>query len=754
MIDHFHTLLHYTQFFCFFLPGKFGRIKKPAMIKRYKKIVKKAWKIPIKKRAFLSIILVILLAAGLVGAFYLYVIKDLPSPTRLSSNTKSYSTQIYDRNGKLLYTFYGNRNQTFVPLSKIPKYMQDATIAIEDRDFYHHGAIDIRGIIRAAYSILVHKEIQGGSTLTQQLVKNSLLTPQQTIQRKLREIILAFATELMYTKNQILEMYLNQVPYGGTSYGVEAAARAYFGKDISKLSLAQMAFLAALPEAPSELSPYGSHPELGIARQHEVLEQMYEQGYITKQQRDTALNEKLKFQKITNPIKAPHFVFYVRDLLIQKYGQEAVEEGGFKVITSLDLNVQNFAQKAVTDEVNAVAQYHVGNGAALVTDPATGEILAMVGSKNYYDPDGGNVNATLALLQPGSSIKPINYAVGLMNGYGASTPFIDEPICFPDPPNKPYCPHNYDMKWHGVVQMRYALANSINIPAVEMLKLNGIPAMMATASAMGITTWTKPSDYGLSLTLGGADVRMVDMAVAYGVLANQGYRINLHPILKITDRKGNVIEQYNPPASPIFGKQVLPSSVTFILSDILADNQAREMEFGPDSALHIPGQYVSVKTGTTNDYRDNWTIGYTPSYLVAAWVGNNDHSPMSGVVTGITGAAPIWNDIMSHLLKNKQPQIPQKPPDVFGEYVCTTTGLIAAKTNPGCPTRFEYLIDGKNPKVPAISTEKVWVDKTTGAQAPAGDTTNVEQRDETVMMDSMGNKYCLSCAVLTPTPTP
>jgi membrane peptidoglycan carboxypeptidase len=277
--------------------------------------------------------------------------------------------------------------------------------------------------------------------------------------------------------------------------------------------------------------------------------------------------------------------------------------------------------------------------------------------------------------------------------------------------------------------------------------------MIATASAMGITTFTKPSDYGLSLTLGGVDVRMVDMATAYGVLANQGYRIDLHPILKITDRKGNVIEQYNPPASPIFGKEILPSSVTFIISNILADNKAREMEFGPSSALYIPGQYVSVKTGTTNDYRDNWTIGYTPSYLVAAWVGNNDHSPMSGVVTGITGAAPIWHDIMAHLLKGKQSEIPQKPPDVFGEYVCTTTGLIATKDG-GCPTRFEYLIDGKNPKVPNITTEKVWVDKTTGAQAPAGDTNNVEQRDETVITDKLGHKFCLSCAVLTPTPTP
>jgi penicillin-binding protein 1C len=724
------------------------------MVKRYKKTINKVGKMSIKRKGLLFLILAIILGAIILGIFYLFIIKDLPSPTKLSNNTASYSSQIYDRNGKLLYTLYGNRNQTFIPLAKIPKQMQEATISIEDKDFYHHGAVDFRGITRAAYSILVHKQIEGGSTLTQQLVKNSLLSPEQTIQRKVKEVILAFATEVMYSKDQILEMYLNQVPYGGTSYGVEAGSQTYFGKDINKLDLAQIAFLAALPQAPSTFSPYGSHPELGIERQVQVLKNMYDQGYITKKQRDAALKEQLTFQKITNPIKAPHFVFYVRDLLIKKYGEQAVEEGGFKVITSLDLNLQNYAQNAVAKEVASVAQYHVTNGAALVTDPATGEILAMIGSKNYYDTDSGNVNDTLALIQPGSSIKPLNYALGLVNGYGASTPFIDAPICFPDPPGKPYCPHNYDLRYHGIVQMRYALANSYNIPAVEMLDLNGLPAFISFAKKMGITTFTNPSDYGLSLTLGGGEVRMIDMATAFGVFANQGFKIDLHPILKITDRKGNVIEEYKPPSSPIFGQRVLPSSVPFIISNMLADNQAREAEFGPNSALKITGKYVSVKTGTTNDYRDNWTIGYTPSYLVAAWVGNNDHTPMNGVVTGITGAAPIWHDIMAHLIDGKNPEIPQKPPNVFGEYVCTSTGLIASKSASGCATRFEYLIDGKNPKTPKITTSKVWVDKTTNAQAPAGDTTNVEQRDETVMTDNLGHQYCISCAVSTPTPTP
>lgn len=726
------------------------------MIKRYKKTVKNVRRLSIKRKTLFFLVIPIFIGLIILSFFYYFILRDLPSPTKLSNNTNSYSSQIYDRNGKLLYTLYGDRNQTFVPLNKIPKKMQEATLAIEDKDFYHHGAVDLRGITRAAYSIFVRKQIEGGSTLTQQLVKTSLLTPERTIQRKVKEVILAFATEIMYSKDKIMEMYLNQVPYGGTSYGVAAASQSYFGKDVNKLSLAQMAFLAALPQAPSTLSPYGSHPERGKARQLEVLKAMEQQGYITKQERDKAIKEQLTFQKITNPIKAPHFVFYVRDLLIKKYGQQAVEEGGFRVQTSLDMATQDYAQKVVAEQVADVARYNVGNGAALVTDPGTGEVLAMVGSKDYFDAKQGNVNLTIALRQPGSSIKPLNYALGILKGYSAATPFVDRPTCFPDPPNKPYCPKNYDGSYHGVVQMRYALANSYNLPAVQMLKINGMESFIATASAMGITTFKDPSRYGLSLTLGGGEVMMTDMATAFGVFANQGYRIDLHPILKITDRKGNVIEQYKPPSSPIFGKKVLPSNVTFIISDILADNQARAAAFGTNSELKIDKQHVSVKTGTTNDYRDNWTIGYTPSYLVAVWVGNNDNSKMTGIVSGVTGAAPIWHDIMEHLLEDKKPEKPQKPPDVYGKYVCSNTGLVAAGSGSGCSTRFEYLIRGDEPKKPTITTEKVWIDKTTNAQAAPGQTENVEERDATVMIDAAGNKYCVSCAVPTSpvTPTP
>lgn len=561
-------------------------------------------------------------------------------------------------------------------------------------------------------------------------------------------------------------MYLNQVPYGGTAYGIQAAAQTYFGKDVQNLDLAESAYLAGLPEAPSTFSPFGERPDLGKKRQEDVLSKMAEQGLITATQETAAKNEKLQFNNFGNTIKAPHFVFYIKDLLIKKYGAKIVGTGGLKVKTSLDLTLQDYAQATVEAEINKLRYNNVGNGAALITNPTTGEILAMVGSKDYFgepEPLGctpgancdfePNVNLTTSQRQPGSSIKPINYAVGLIKGYTAATPFIDQAMCFGGTPN--YCPKNYDSKYHGVVQMRYALANSLNIPAVEMLKLNTIDAMIATASAMGITTFTDKSRYGLSLTLGGGEVYMTDMATAFGVFANKGYRVNLHPILQITDKHGKTLEQYIPPSSPIFGKQVLPPGVSFIISNILMDNKARQMEFGPHSPLEIPNQPVSVKTGTTNDFRDNWTIGYShgPSYLVAVWVGNNDHSQMQGIVSGITGAAPIWHDLMAHLLEGKQAELPTVPQDVIGKSVCATSGLLPTSANP-CPTRFEYFIKGLEPKGYDNSTQNVFIDKTTNTLAKPGQTDNVEQKTETIVRDPLGNSYCVTCSQPTISPTP
>ncbi len=694
----------------------------------------------------------------LCGLFYWFILRDLPSPARLSSKNLPQSTQIFDRNGILLYTIYNKKNQTFVPLTTIPKQVQEATIAIEDRDFYHHGPIDLRGIARATVSIVIHKQIQGGSTITQQLVKNSLLTSEQTITRKLKEAILAFATEVLYSKEQILQMYLNQIPYGGTAYGIEAASETYFGKHAKDLDLAQASLLAGLPEAPSIFSPFGDHPEKAKERQTLVLQAMEQQGYITTAQEKSAENEPLVYQKFADNIQAPHFVLYIKDLLEKKYGERLVEEGGLRVTTSLDMRIQNMAQTAVTTEVNNLGKaYHVTNGAAVVTDPATGEILAMVGSKDYFDDSiDGNVNVAIALRQPGSSIKPINYALGLMNGYTAATPFVDAPICFPDGVGKQYCPVNYDGKYHGVQQMRYALGNSLNIPAVKMLKLNGVSSMISLAKQMGISTFESADRYGLSLTLGGGEVTMLDMTTAYGVFANGGYRIDLQPILEVTDSSGKVLEQYTPVASPIFGNKVLPPGVAFIMSNMLSDNNARLIDFGPSSALVIPGHTVSAKTGTTNDFRDNWTIGYTPSYVVAAWVGNDDNTPMGSIASGITGAAPIWHDIMTDILKDKPDQPLQPPSNVIQKAICATSGLLPSPdgTPNRCPIRFEYFIAGTEPKLVDNSGQNVWVDKTTQDLPSQGQTVNLEIKNEILISDPTGDKYCITCNHPSPTPTP
>src|SRR3989344_5076830 len=396
----------------------------------------------IRSKIFKKIPLWILLifASGIIF-IYFFILKDLPFPTKLNSRNTPQATRIFDRNQKLLYSIYATRNQSNVSLSSIPKHVQNATIAIEDKDFYKHGAIDFRAIFRSLGSIIFRDELQGGSTLTQQLVKNSLLTPERTITRKIKEVILSFVTEALYPKDKILEMYLNQMPYGGTLWGIEAAAQAYFGKKSSELTLSESALLAGLPESPTTNSPFGSHPELAKKRQELILNKMYEQKYITKAQKDQAIKEKLKFQKTSDNILAPHFVLYIKDLLIKKYTQKVVEEGGLNVITSLDYSIQELAQKAVAENIQDVLQYHVTNGAALVTNTETGEILAMVGSRDYFDPEiDGNVNVTLSYRQPGSSIKPINYALGLIKGYTAATPFVDRKICYPTGDGKQYCP--------------------------------------------------------------------------------------------------------------------------------------------------------------------------------------------------------------------------------------------------------------------------------------------------------------------------
>lgn len=704
---------------------------------------------------------IIFVLIGLGLFLYFFLLKDIPTTAIVGLRNFPQSTKIYDRNGALLYTIYGNRNQTFVPFDKLPKNLKNATIAIEDKNFYNHGAVDLRGIARAVYENITNREVsQGGSTLTQQLVRSSLLTQERTFTRKIKEILLSFIVEAMYSKKQILEMYLNQVAYGGTAWGAQAASQVYFGKPVTELSLAESAFIAGLPQAPSVYSPFGSHPEEGKARQEEVLSRMKDQGYITRSQQKKAAQEALVFSEFRDKIYAPHFVFYVKDLLIEKYGIEKVEQGGLSVTTTLDLDLQEYAQASVSASIDESGRYNISNGAALITNPATGEILSMVGSRDYFDPENdGNVNVTLAKRQPGSSIKPINYATGLAKGFTAATPFVDEKTCFNNINQPDYCPVNYDGKFHGVQQMRPSLGNSYNIPAVKMLKLNGVDAMIATASAMGITTFTEPERYGLSLTLGGGEVTMLNMAEAFGVFANGGYKVPLQSVLKVTDSRGKVLEEYKPPKNAIFGKKVMDPGIAFIISHILQDNGARTAAFGSNSVLRIGKYPVSVKTGTTNDYRDNWTVGYTPSFVTVVWVGNNDNTPMSGIVSGVTGAAPIWNDIMTHLVSEKPPESLKQPTDVIGLSVCSDSGLLPPPADKGsCPTRFEYFIRGTQPTKADPGLQKVFVDKDTHDLPPKDKTDNLIEEDHRVVTDPTGDRYCVTCPHpdpnATPTPNP
>jgi 1A family penicillin-binding protein len=618
---------------------------------------------------------------------FLIFLQNLPNPKELSLREISQTTKIYDRNGFLLYQIFANENRTLVPLSSVPNDLVNATIAIEDKDFYKNHGFDTNAIIRAAVADVSGKPIQGGSTITQQLIKSTLLTPEVSVGRKIKEIILAVWTEKTYTKNEILQMYFNQVPYGGTAWGVEAASEVYFGKNVKDLDLAQSAFLAGMPQAPTTYSPYGENPNLWKERQKEVLQKMLEQGYITQTQLENSLNEQLSFLPSQTPIYAAHFVMYVKDLLVKKYGLPLVEKGGLSVITSLDLKLQDETQNIVKTEVDNDAYLHLTNGAALITNPKNGDILAMVGSRDYNDPNGGNVNLTTSLRQPGSSIKVVTYATALSNGFTAATILDDSPVTYTSPGAPAYSPVNYDGAFHGKVPLRLAFANSFNIPAVKTLQKVGISNMVGMGKKMGISTWGDPSQYGLSITLGAAEVKMTDMAQVYGTIANSGKEVNLDPILKITDYQENLIYQKNAPEE----KSVIDEGVAFIIANILSDNLARSLEFGINSPLNIPNHNVSVKTGTSDNKRDNWTIGFTPSRLVAVWVGNNDNSPMSQTLaSGITGAAPIWNKVMTMLLGNVSDTPLTIPADIIQKpclgrieyFVKGTENSVSCKTTP------------------------------------------------------------------------
>ena len=697
-----------------------------------------------KKRSNKSKIKRIIILGVLIVLGYLTfsLFKDMPNPKKLSSGDYPESSQIMDRNGKLLYEIYTDKNRTSVSLDKIPDKMIKATLAIEDNNFYKHTGFDLKGIIRGLYRTVFQKRLQGGSTLTQQLVKNALLSPERTWERKIKEAVLTIITETLYSKDQILEMYFNQTPYGGTMWGVESAAKGIFNKDVKDLSLAEAALIAGLPGSPTRYSPF-AHPDAAKNRQEMVLKRMEELKYISTDEYEKAKNEKLNYNLNKNSITAPHFVFYVKEKLIEKYGIQKVTEGGLKVWTSLDSDIQNYAQEQVAVEIEKLKKQKVGNGAAMVTDSKTGQILAMVGSKDYFDTEiDGKYNVTTALRQPGSSIKPLNYAVGIELGKAsAASIFDDDPTCFNVENQKAYCPTNYGGAYHGVQSLRNSLGNSLNIPAVKMLSLNSVQTFVASASAMGLSTLKNASDYGLSLTLGGGEVYMTDMVTAFGVFSNMGTKQDLVSVLRVTDKSGQVLEQYN----YIPGERVMSSETTYIIADILSDDGARSMVFGRGSMLNIKKHpEVAVKTGTTNDMRDNWTIGFTPENVVAVWVGNNDNTKMGGLVSGTTGAAPIWNRIMTKVLENKAVKSFTKPSEVITMNVCNLTGLLPPEG--GCESHNELFKKEFAPTQRMGLQNNILIDKTTSKVVKEGDNNpNAEWQNRQSIQDITGQWVCLDC---------
>lgn len=648
--------------------------------------------------------LAIFLSLGILGATWgthELIFKDLPDPHELSQQEPAVTTKILDRNGKVLFRLYKDENRTIVPLSKISPNLINATIAIEDQNFYNHRGFSVKGITRAFISNYQGLPTQGGSTLTQQLVKLRLLSTERTVQRKIREVLLAILVEGIYEKNEILEMYLNQVSYGGSTYGIEEASQRYFGKPAQNLTLSESALLAGLPAAPSAYTPFGPTPEYAKARQIEVLRRMVEDGYITQEAADNAEKEHLSFKNDVIDIQAPHFVMYIKKLLADKYGEDVLLQGGLEIRTTLDLSLQTEVQKMVTDEVTGLARLRVSNGAALVTNPKTGEIYSMVGSTNYFDFEhDGQVNVTMRPRQPGSSIKPLTYALALEKGRTVSTIIQDQPITFDIAGSKPYSPKNYDGKYHGNVTLKEALASSYNIPAVKLLNEVGVSNLIDKGQEMGISTWQDRKRFGLSLTLGGGEVLMTDMAKVYGAFANEGYVTDLNPILEIKNYKGETLYRNTCVLDQIgcFRKKVLDSKVAYLISNILSDNTARTPAFGPMSTLVIPNQEVAVKTGTTNNLRDNWTFGYTTDRLVAVWVGNNDNTSMSYVASGVTGASSIWNTIMRSVLDDKNPHTFAVPPGVIKTATCV--GQNKQNCN-GCPgVKEEYYVIGTEPRTP------------------------------------------------------
>jgi len=647
------------------------------------------------------LVFLIFLGAALVATIGLFAwySKDLPSPTKVVRR-EGFASRIYDRNGELLYDLYHDQKRQPVTDDLIPDYLKKATVAVEDKDFYKHSGFDPLAPFRILKNLFYFNKLTGGSTLTQQLVKNVLLTSEVSVTRKIKEFILAVQIEAKYKKNDILLMYLNESPYGGTAWGVGTAAEQYFGKSVKYLDLAESAILAGLPQRPNVYSPFSTTPTAYIARTEHVLNRMVEDKYIDQDTKNMTMEEvkNYKFYQNTSKLSAPHFVFWIKDILSKRYGEDVAEGGGLKVTTTLDLKLQNQVQQIVSDQIDKSEKLLISNGAALVMDPRDGQVLAMVGSRGYNsDKTSGQFNVvTQGLRQPGSAIKPITYLMALRKGYNAASMIMDTPVSFPVAGQKDYSPQNYTGKFNGPMSLRNALGNSINTIAVKMLASVGVSNMLQQAYDMGISTLEPTAEnmtkFGFAVTLGGADVKMIDLASAYSAFANGGNRVDPVGILKVEDKDGRVLEEFQ----PLTGKKVMSPQEAFIISNILADNNARTLTFGAVNSLNISNYQVAVKTGTTNDKKDNWTIGWTPNLMVTVWVGNNDSTPMGKIASGVSGAAPIWRQIMLYALPKREKQDFPIPDKIVNISVDKFSGY---GVHDGFESKTEYFIDGTQTNV-------------------------------------------------------
>jgi 1A family penicillin-binding protein len=667
---------------------------------------KKSFKTKVFRELFLLICAFCVVCIAVVIAFIATI--QLPDFDNFENRNIANSTKIYDRTGKIiLYNIHDNVRRTAVSIDEISPYIQKATISIEDAYFYEHFGFRPTSFIRAIIAnIQSGGYSQGGSTINQQVIKNALLTRDKTISRKLKEIILSIKLDSELPKDTILQIYLNESPYGGTIYGVEEASLTYFNKKARDVNLTEAAYLAALPQAPTYYSPYGKHREALEKRKNLVLERMYELGHITQEQKETAQKESIVFEKdLTNSGKALHFVMYIREYLEEKYGVDMVQNGGLKVISTINYDYQKKLEEIVKEgALENEKKFGATNSALVATDPRTGQIISMVGSRDFFDTEiPGQYNIALAPRQPGSSFKPFIYAAAISLGYTPETVLFDVPTQFStlcDAYGKPlragtddsvcYMPENYDNTFRGPISLRDALAQSLNIPAVKLLYLVGMSNAITLAQSFGLSTIDDPDRYGLSLVLGGGEVTLLELTNAYGVFANNGIYTKPTGILEIRDRDDSILEKFT-----LSEKEVLPESVATIISNMLSDNQARIPTFGVSSPLNFTDRPVAVKTGTTNDYRDVWVVGYTPSISLGMWAGNNDNTPINKKTAGFV-LAPIWRKSMDVLLSGSQveyfpdmlPNTSSKP-ILRGNY-CSNDGVFTIlrsiiKNNPDGP---------------------------------------------------------------------